>query len=269
MSEQNPYGGQPPAQPYGAPPPPAQPYGAAPAQPYGDPSQPQQPWGSVPPQGGAPYPGYPGYPAQQQKKSRKTLWIVLGCVGGAILLGAGALAYVVYDVSSKTGTHKVVMPETFKGMKRNTTNPLAEQMQSSLQQEFGKGKDAWTPTAVSALYTDEASDQGKVIITFGGYGNVLAPNTQVSEFFDSFEKGASGQGTTFNGRSDFDPGPLGGKLTCEVMAAESETDSLCVWADGSSVVGILTGQADSTAKPDLAAAAADARELRQVAEVPK
>ncbi|MFJ1701855.1 hypothetical protein [Kitasatospora sp. NPDC088346] len=269
MSEQNPYGAPPPAQPYGAPPPAPQPYGAPPPQqPYGDP---QQAWGAVPPQGGAPYPGYPGYPGYpaEQKKSRKTLWIVLGCVGGAVLLGAGVLGYAVYDVTSKTGTHKVVMPDTFKGMKRDDTNPLAEQMQTALQSDFGQGKDAWTPTAVSGLYTGSGSDEGKVVVVFGGWGNVLSPSSQVDDFFSSFEKQARGQGTTFNGRASFDPGPLGGTLSCEVMKAEEETDSLCVWADGSSVVAVLAGEAGSTGTPDLAAAAADARELRKAAEVPR
>jgi len=266
VSEQNPYGAaQPPAQPYGAPPPPAPQYGA-----------PQQPWGSVPQQGGAPgypappapgYPGAYGYAPQPPKKSRRTLWIVLGCIGGVLLLGGGLLGYFILDVASKTGTHKVVLPENFQGMPKDTANPLAAKLESSLQESFSSGKNAWTPTAVSAVYDDKAA--GKGVIVFGGYGNVLAPSVQVDEFFSGFEKGAGSKGTTFSGRTTFDAGPLGGTLSCELMKATSETDSLCVWADGSSVVGVLTGQADTKDEPDLAKAAATVRELRQISEIKK
>jgi len=51
--------------------------------PYGQPPYAQQPYG--PPQV---YPGYPGYPVppQPQKNSNRTLWIILGVVGGVLVL---------------------------------------------------------------------------------------------------------------------------------------------------------------------------------------
>ncbi len=56
------------------------PYGQSP---YGQPPYGQQPYG--PPQV---YPGYPGYPVppQPQKNSNRTLWIILGVVGGVLVL---------------------------------------------------------------------------------------------------------------------------------------------------------------------------------------
>lgn len=264
MSEQSPYGPpppsfQPPTQPQGAQPYGDQPYGTPPPPQYGVPEQPQY---------GAPgYPGAYGYPPQPPKKSRKALWITLGCVGGVLLIGGGLLGYLVLDVASKTGTHKIVLPESFQGVKQDTANPLAQQLESSIQEQFDKGHNAWTPTAVSSVYADK--EAGKAVVVFGGYGNVLAPSAQVDEFFTGFEKGAGSKGSTFEGRRSFDAGPLGGTLSCEYMKATAETDTLCVWGDGSSVVAVLVGQAESTSMPDLAKAAATARELRQLSEVKK
>lgn len=245
MSEQNPFAA--------APPPPA-----------------QQPYGTVPPQPGAPVsPGleYGGFPPPPQRKSRRTLWIVLGCVCGVILLGAGLLGWFVYDAASTTGTRKVVLPETFQGLKQDPNNPVAARMQSAMQDALSQGKDAWNATPVAGLYTGDSGgpDADKAVIVFGGYGNVILPNTQV----DAFYKSAGGEGVNITDRRDFDAGPLGGKLSCALMKAETETDSLCVWADGSSVIGVMTGKAESKDAPDLNQAAAAVREFRQVAEVKK
>ncbi|WP_431678537.1 hypothetical protein [Kitasatospora sp. KL5] len=268
MSEQNPYGGPPPAsQPYGAPPPPPGPPGFGPPQPpaYGYPQQP------------APYGGQPagyGVPAQQPwgggitpqpQKSRKGLWIVLGCVGGAILLGGGLLGYFVYDVTSKTDKYRISLPSSFQGLPREDSNPLAQKLESGLNDSLGKGENAWSPTPVSTVYTDRQT----VVAVFGGYGTVLAPSSQIDDFFKNFEEGARSQGTTFSGRRDFDAGPLGGRLTCEVMHAPTEDDSLCAWADGSTFVAVLTGEVDQDSEVDLDEAATAARELRRIAEVPK
>ena len=55
---------------------------------------------SMPPTYGAPpgQPGYPGYPVPP-KKSNKTLWVVLGIVGGVILLGV--IAIVAFNMLNK------------------------------------------------------------------------------------------------------------------------------------------------------------------------
>ncbi|MFC9327836.1 hypothetical protein [Kitasatospora sp. NPDC057015] len=255
MSDHNPYG-PPPAEPFGAPPPP--PGTAAP-----------QGWG-VPPQAGPADPagaGYPyGYaPIAPPKKSRRTLWIVLGAVAGVLLLGGGALGYFVWDLASKTGTHKVVLPQTFHGVERDDDNPTARTLQSGLAGAYSSGKNAWKPTAVSGVYPDKAHRSG--VIVAGGYGNVVLPETELRQFLDGFESSGKGKGTTFGERRTFDPGPLGGYLTCETMTAPQETDTVCAWADHSSVVMVLSGGPDI--QPDLDKAAAATRELRQAAEVVK
>ena len=83
------------------------------------------------------------------------------------------------------------------------------------------------------------------------------------------EQGARSQGTTFSDRREFDPGPLGGRLSCEIMHAPTEDDSLCVWADGSTFVAVLTGEVEQDTEVDLDRAAASALELRRISEVPK
>ncbi|MFD7984095.1 hypothetical protein ACFV4M_12060 [Kitasatospora indigofera] len=253
MSDQNPFGA-PPAQPYG--PPPAQPYGAAPQQ-----------YGAVPPQGGPVPAGY-AYGYQQPvppAKSRRTLWIVLGCVAGALLLGGGTLGWFLWDLASRTGTHKVVLPQTFQGVERDDDNPTARTLQSGLADVYSSGSNAWKPTAVAGVYPDQ--EHGTGVIVAGGYGKVVMPESELRKFLEGFESSGKAQGTTFGPRRTFDPGPLGGYLTCETMKAPEETDSVCVWADNSSVVMVLSGGPD--VEPDLDRAAAATRELRAAAEVAK
>ncbi|WP_344468563.1 hypothetical protein [Kitasatospora kazusensis] len=206
-----------------------------------------------------------GYRPQPPVRSRRRLRIALGSAGAVLLLGGGLLGYFVFGTASDTDTHKVVLPDTFQGVQRDSGNPLAQQLGSSVQEQFDKGGHAGRPTAVSAVYADKKA--GKAVAVFGGYGAVLAPSTQVDAFFTTFEQGPGGQGSTFAGRRSFPAGPLGGTLSCEAMKAATETDSLCVWGDGSSVIAVLAGQAGSTATPDLAQAAATALELRQAAEL--
>ncbi|MFD9123644.1 hypothetical protein [Kitasatospora sp. NPDC059571] len=300
MTDQNPYGAPPPpGPPYGTPQPPAQSgYGA-----------PQPGWGAgVPPQQPPAYPaaGY-GVPQQQPwgggfvppppQQSRRTLWVVLGCVAGAILIGGGLLGYVAYDAASKSGgtgtstgttgtsagttgstsgstggsgsgtgigAAKISLPAQFQGLPREDDNPLAVKLKAGLDSSLDSGG-AWSPTPVSTVYTDGT----KVVAVFGGYGTVIGPRAQVDAFLTNFEKGATAQGTTFSGRRDFSPGPRGGRLTCEVMHAPTEDDSLCVWADGSTLVAVLTGEAERSGDVNLDEAAASALELRAAAEVAK
>lgn len=92
MPGQQPYGQPYGQQPYGTPPPPPagqQPYGG---EQYGQPPFPgQQPYGQQP-YGQPQYPGGPGAP----RKSRRTLWIVLGVIAAVlVLLAAGCTALVV------------------------------------------------------------------------------------------------------------------------------------------------------------------------------
>ncbi|WP_354640390.1 hypothetical protein [Kitasatospora camelliae] len=262
MSEQNPYGS--PAQPYGAPPP-AQPQAFGPPQPpaYG---APPQPYGAVPPQGGPqPYPagaGYPGYAPQPQRKSRKGLWVVLGCVGGALLLGGGLLGYFVYDTASKTGTHKVVLPATFKGMSSDPDEPTAKQLSESMDSAFSQGNSAWTPTeSVSSIYRTDTGTEAVVVA--GAWGNVVLPSTQVDAVF----KGAATEGTISN-RKDVDPGPLGGRMSCAEGSNLGQKFGFCAWADGSTVMMVMEVKQGATTI-DVDKVASDARELRQTAEVPK
>lgn len=81
---------------YGQNPPPYpgyQPYPGTAPNPYGQPApgQPTYPQPYPPQPYGAPYPGYP-VPPPPQKRSNKTLWIILGVVGGVLLLACVSCA---------------------------------------------------------------------------------------------------------------------------------------------------------------------------------
>lgn len=105
MSTSGPYDpNQPPTPPPYSPYPPTYP-GAAPGQPlYGQPPYGQPPYGQ--PYGAPPmYPAYPGYPPPQpQKNSNRTLWIILGVVGGVLLLACLACVGIVYVVGQQVAS---------------------------------------------------------------------------------------------------------------------------------------------------------------------
>ncbi|MEV8323579.1 hypothetical protein [Kitasatospora sp. NPDC056731] len=260
MTEQNPYG--PPPQPgHDAPPPPPAPpgYGGIP---------PQSPPPGYPPVGepGA-YPGYGAYPpVPPPRKSRKTLWTVLGIVGAFVLLGGGALAYFVYDVASSAGTQKIVLPATFKDLRQSDDPQVADTLEKGLTSSFGKGDGNWSPTGVGALYQNAQSDPQLVV--FGGYGKVLAPKQELNQAF----QGMASTGRKLDNRHVVDAGPKGGAMECAtVVGGEGEagtTMGICAWADSSGLVMVMT-VADPSAQPDLDKLAADTRDLRAVAEVPK
>ncbi|GAA1232546.1 hypothetical protein GCM10009665_23450 [Kitasatospora nipponensis] len=277
MSEQNPYstpqqpipspdhGQVPPQNAFGAPGevPPQEAFaapGQVPPPGYGYPGQPAQP--------GQPWPGAAyGYPGPPPKKSRKGLWITLGCVVGAIVIAGGVLTYYVADVASKTGTHKVVLPQTFEQMTMDTDNSVAKQLQDGMEQSFSSGAHPWKATPVSAVYLND--DSGRIAVVFGAYGDVVLPSTQLNAFWDSFESSAKSQGSTFEGRASFPAGPLGGSMSCERMHASSgEVDTICAWADGSSLVAVMETNKNG-GDGDLSKAASDALDMRAAAELPK
>ncbi|MFI6443522.1 hypothetical protein [Kitasatospora sp. NPDC050543] len=254
MSDQNPFG-PPPAQPYGAPPPPQPPaYGAVP--PQGQPGYPAP--GAYPG-----YPGYPGYPTQPPKKSRRTLWILIGCFLGLLVLIGGLLAYFVYDVTSKAGTKKIALPTEFKSMARDDSSEAAKQLSDGIVKEIGSGDGSWSPTGVSALY--KSADESQAVIVVGAYGKVLQPQRELDGFFKGISES---DGATVSGRRSVDPGPLGGKLDCATVSNGESEFGVCAWADSSSVIGVVEANEDGKA-PSLDKVATDARDLRQVAEVPK
>lgn len=105
-SQQNPppYSPYPPYPPY-SPYPPTYP-GATPEQPYGPPPYGQPPYGQ--PYGTPPmYPPYPPYPPPQ-RNSHKTLWIILGVVGGVLLLSCVACAGIVFYAGQQVANSPIL-----------------------------------------------------------------------------------------------------------------------------------------------------------------
>ncbi|MQS12226.1 hypothetical protein F7Q99_07935 [Streptomyces kaniharaensis] len=258
MSEQSPYG---------APPPPAGPpaYGPAPVPPQTPPpgyaAAGQPPGYPAPDQAG--YPGYGMYaPVPPPRKSRKTLWIVLGVVFGVLALGGGALAYFVFDLTSNAGTQKIVMPPTFKDLKRNDDPGITKKIEDELTSSIGKGDGNWKPTGVAAVYQDAQSEPQ--LVSVGVYGKVLLPKQELDQMFNGF----SSSGPKLSDRHAVDAGPKGGTMECATANDDDTKMGVCAWADNSSVVMVLKAP-DGDTPVDLDKLAADARDLRAVAEVPK
>jgi hypothetical protein len=56
---------------------------------------------------------------------------------------------------------------------------------------------------------------------------------------------------TLKGRQDYPAGPLGGALDCAVLAGPTESRTICIWADGTTVGGVIDGKGE-TSPEDLA-----------------
>ncbi|MBD0690944.1 hypothetical protein [Streptomyces sp. CBMA123] len=259
MSDQNPYG-QPPQPGYPATPPPAAPgYDGVP---------PQTPPPGYPAPAGpeaAGYPGYGGYaPVPPPRKSRRTLWIVLGTVAAVILLGGGTLAYFVWNATSNAGTQKIVLPATFKDLSRNDDSEVTSAMEKAMTDSLGQGDGNWKPTGVAGMYQNAQSDPQ--ILVAGAYGKVLLPKQELDQAFN----GVGGKGgATVTDRHTVDAGPKGGTMECGVMTESDSKVGMCAWADSSSLVIVMQMPGDGGGQPDLDKLASDTRDLRAVAEVAK
>ncbi|MFJ8475769.1 hypothetical protein [Kitasatospora sp. NPDC094011] len=268
MSDQNPYG--PPQPGYPATPPPAGPgYGGVPPQapPPGYPAPGTPEAGGYPgyadgTPGAHPGYGYPGYAPVPPRKSRKTLWIVLGTIGAVVVLVGGALAYLGWSMTSDAGTQKIVMPAAFKDLKANNDPAVTGKLQDELTSKIGQGDGNWKPTGVAGVYED--SDSNVQLVAVGVYGKVLLPKQELDQMFSGF----AGAGGTLSGRHSVDPGPKGGQMDCATSQDGETKLALCAWADKSSVVMVLKGAEDGT-QPDMDKLAADTRDLRAAAEVAK
>ncbi|MFJ9846889.1 hypothetical protein ACIRYZ_41945 [Kitasatospora sp. NPDC101155] len=56
---------------------------------------------------------------------------------------------------------------------------------------------------------------------------------------------------TLKGRQNYPAGPLGGALDCAVLAGPTESRTICIWADGTTVGGVIDGKGE-TSPEDLA-----------------
>lgn len=253
MTDQTPYGAPAPSPnpPYGAPVPPQAPYG-----------QPGQPGYPAPDQAG--YPGYGAYaPVPPPRKSRKTLWIVLGTLGAVLLLGGGTLGYFAWNVASNAGTQKVVLPATFKDLTLSSDSAVTAAMEKAMTDSLGKGDGNWKPVGVAGLYENAQSEPQ--LIAVGAYGKVLMPKQELDQAF----KGAAGAGTKVNDRRTVDAGPKGGTMECGVMVEADGNVGMCAWADSSSLVIVMRMPDENGGQPDLDKLAGETRDLRAVAEVAK
>lgn len=158
-------------------------YQAPPAYPplYGDPAQPAY----VPPAPGVPVPGIP--PARQ---SRRTLWIILGIVGGVLVVGIIAcVALVAAFASTPTKTLQSYCDAFKSGDYQSAYNQLSSSLQSQVtESQFANVEDTSirplggvSSCNVSNVNQSGSSATGTITYTFGDGKSGPVPYTLVDE----------------------------------------------------------------------------------------
>ncbi|MBD0690641.1 hypothetical protein [Streptomyces sp. CBMA123] len=72
-----------------------------------------------------------------------------------------------------------------------------------------------------------------------------------------------GSSESIRGRRDYPAGPLGGALDCAVLGGPTDARTICVWADGTTVGGVIDGTGE-TRPEDLAKRALEIRTAVEV-----
>lgn len=224
---------------------------------YGYPGQQQPP--QQPPYGYAPQPGQPqwggGWAPQPPAPKGHVLRNVLICVAAVVVVVGGVVGYFVWHTAASLGKYKLVAPASFQGLTLSDDPSLTSAFTSSDSQLSGSGQ-----TPVSAVYG--TADGTPKLISYGAYGKLLLPGTQLDEGFKGLSDGGA---NTVTGRTSEDPGPLGGKMQCANVEDSGVDMSVCAWADNSTMNMVLVPN-DDESLPQLASLT---RALRQQMEVKK
>lgn len=183
---------------------------------------------SVPPPADDTWADYPPPP----RRSRRTLWIVLGA--GLALVVAAAIAAVVWLVPAITGALNeqnatIRTPDTVAGLVKST-NPDRQALAAELETQLA----ASTPDAsssVAAVYEDPA-DPTKVVILTGTTGKISSPEKELDSTFNSAAVGATDV-------RDVDAGKLSGEAKCGKSDSQGLAMVTCVWADHGSVAVVV------------------------------
>jgi len=214
--------------------------------PYGQPPAQPGPYTQYPPQGqpGYPPPGYPqgqpgypppGYPqGQPPKKSKKGLWITLGCIIGAVVLCsviANAASH------SNTGT-KVSETSSSTTKSTNDTTTSSQSPSQPSQQHFKVGDtvkvgDTWQ-AVVNSVKTDDGGEYSGLksgdtyLVVDVSLTNLSSTEQNVSSILYFTLQDSTGQkydqgidinaGATLDGKVEAGQ-PLRGSLTYEVPAS--------------------------------------------------
>lgn len=226
-------------------PPPSYP---APASQYGPPYYPAAgpPFGYPPPYGQNPF---------QPKRSHRGWWVAAIIVGAVVVLAViGGIANVVANntTDSATAGRTFTAPSTFAG---HTLDPdLTATVKAKIPQLLdglpSSVREDTTDTQIAIYDQDNARRKH---LTYLG----IEWSQPKKSFQKSYIKGVLHGAGASDSRS-FDPGPLGGYLSCGTGSTGFPT---CAWADSS----MGTAVADRTAA-DLDEAAADTRALRAAGE---
>lgn len=153
----------PPYPPYPGYPPPYP--GAAPGQPYA-----QQPPYGPPPM----YPAYPGYPPLPQKKSNRTLWIVLGVVGGVLLLCVICGVAGIFLVQS-----------VLKSPVVGATITVSEFCADEQTQQYTSAYDLFSPNLQSQITQDDFVSRAQRFDAANGMVSDCTPSTSSAQVNDT------------------------------------------------------------------------------------
>ncbi|GAA1757382.1 hypothetical protein [Luedemannella helvata] len=228
MSDQSPSAGPPV---YGSAPAAPVAHGSAVVQPAGRGYAPAAaPPGSVPPGAVGTWGDYPPPP----RKSRRTLWIVLGIVA-VLLIGAGTAA-AVWLVPAITGALEeqdatLRTPDTVAGLTKSTDatrQSTAEELKRQLEAEIPS-----STSSMAAFYEDPA-DAKKVVMVYGVTAKISSPTKELDEAFSS-----AGTSMSVTDVRTVDAGPLSGEAKCGKGNTQGLDLTLCGWADHGSLALVV------------------------------
>ena len=241
-------------------------YGAVPPQPAGYQQQPGYP---------VQQPGYQGYAPPQQAPSFVTpaaprnnrggmlalviggivILLILVGVGTAMVFtsgddddptaGPGPAASTSAEASASPSAEaaeypaRIDLPTTVAGLTKvdnatlnKTANDAAQKVKTATNAD----------SAVSAYYAPNG-DLTKAVGLVGATGRITDPEGELDDAFSS--------DLATSGVEDVDPGPLGGLMRCGTTASNSQTLSVCGWADGGSLMLGIFANRSATDSADL------------------
>ncbi|MER5862700.1 hypothetical protein [Kitasatospora sp. NPDC002040] len=181
-------------------------------------------------------------------------------VAGVVVVGlATALVVAAVTGAGAPPRHRIVLVDRVGDQVRLPDDGNTQ----AVRADYARRMTALRPYRELAVAGYGAAGTTRTALTVVGLtGSFAEPERELRKYFGRMASGDV-MGETVTGLRDFPAGPLGGELLCAVLAYPSVSETVCAWADGSTV-GIVT---DSTGGSEPEELAGRTRDIRAAVEV--